>query len=289
MNEPVNDAFVKNLFQELPPGASSKGEISFGEYIVVVNTNHIFPVERAFNSYQFIFPYSEFPVAYIDKKKHAFETKQIFSINPDQTLLAFPTQNVSYMAIFVDKNFLQEVARSMWGKTALSFKNGSSPISPAWQTLIKSFTKEYQAQQAGYEFVLQSLTTQIAVQLLRETKHNPSYEIRRAQRTSKKAINMVIDFLMEHYHSSFSLEEVASLVSYSPYHLIRLFKNETGQTPFEYLQNIKTEKAKDMLKSKNITITEVCYACGFNSPSHFSNVFKRKVGFSPTEYRKTVI
>ncbi len=72
----------------------------------------------------------------------------------------------------------------------------------------------------------------------------------------------------------------------SPYHFIRIFKNETGKTPYEYLVDIKIEKACSLLRRSNLSVTEICFLCGFNSSSHFSTVFKQKIGVSPSMYRQ---
>jgi len=100
---------------------------------------------------------------------------------------------------------------------------------------------------------------------------------------------MFIDFMTEHCAENLSLEDMAQLTNYSPFHFIKIFKSETGNTPFQYLLDIKLNRAKDMLTHrKEMTITEICYLCGFNNLSHFTAVFKRKTGVSPSKYRQTV-
>ncbi|MFZ5642647.1 MAG: helix-turn-helix domain-containing protein [Bacillota bacterium] len=79
------------------------------------------------------------------------------------------------------------------------------------------------------------------------------------------------------------------MANLSSYYFIRVFKAQMGKTPYEYLLDIKMEKAREMLKQRNHTITEICYECGFNSISHFTTAFKRKVGVTPTYYRKSAL
>jgi len=76
------------------------------------------------------------------------------------------------------------------------------------------------------------------------------------------------------------------MANFSPYHFIRVFKSETGTTPYDYLLNSKIEKAKKILEEEEKPITEVCFLCGFFNPSHFSTTFKKKVGISPYKYRR---
>ena len=59
-------------------------------------------------------------------------------------------------------------------------------------------------------------------------------------------------------------------------------------TPFEYLQNLRIEKAKDLLRKTDCSISQICDLCAFGSLSHFSRVFREKTGVSPTKYKKLV-
>lgn len=94
---------------------------------------------------------------------------------------------------------------------------------------------------------------------------------------------------MENYTKEYSLEEVAQLANLSPYYFIKVFKTQTGKTPYDFLVDIKINKACTLLKTSSNTITEICEYCGFSNSSHFTNVFKRKMGVSPSEYRKAFI
>jgi len=71
----------------------------------------------------------------------------------------------------------------------------------------------------------------------------------------------------------------------SKFHLLRLFKKYYGQTPKQYLTDKRIEKAKELL-IKGTSVTETCFATGFDSPSSFSTLFKYRVGLPPTEFQK---
>jgi AraC-like DNA-binding protein len=64
-----------------------------------------------------------------------------------------------------------------------------------------------------------------------------------------------------------------------------LVKKETGKSAQEYIQLKVVEKAKDKLYNPEITVNEVAYELGFKYPHHFSRMFKKVVGSSPTDYR----
>ncbi|MNW62789.1 HTH-type transcriptional activator Btr [compost metagenome] len=65
-----------------------------------------------------------------------------------------------------------------------------------------------------------------------------------------------------------------------------LFKQETGETLFEYLTKVRIEQAKNLLKDPQNKLYEVCYAVGYTDPSHFSKLFKKITGSTPSAYRE---
>jgi len=101
-----------------------------------------------------------------------------------------------------------------------------------------------------------------------------------------KSINQAIKYLKENYRSEYCLEDVAKSANLSPYHFSRVFKSQTGKTPYEFLMDLKLQKAKEMLLDSTKTITEICTELGFSSPSHFAAVFNKNVGETPKAYRK---
>lgn len=101
-----------------------------------------------------------------------------------------------------------------------------------------------------------------------------------------KNIELSIKFLQENYKNEYCLEEAAKAANLSPYHFIRVFKSQTGKTPYEFFLDIKMQKAKEMLKNHIYTITEISSALGFSSSSNFARVFKSTFGLAPTDYRK---
>lgn len=69
-------------------------------------------------------------------------------------------------------------------------------------------------------------------------------------------------------------------------HFFRLFKEQTGQSPYQYHLQLKLRRAGEMLRDSNLTVKEVAAALGFRSPYHFSKLFRAKTGASPRDYRQ---
>lgn len=85
-------------------------------------------------------------------------------------------------------------------------------------------------------------------------------------------------------NADLSIDEIAEEVGISRVHLHRKMKELTGQTPHDFIRNIRLKQAANLLAGQNMNITEVMYACGFNNAASFSTIFKKFYGMSPREY-----
>ncbi len=99
------------------------------------------------------------------------------------------------------------------------------------------------------------------------------------------ALRRVHDHIDRHYAEPLTLGELAALVRMSKFHLVRAFRAAYGETPIRYLTRRRIERAQDLLRSANLTVTEVCMLVGFSSVGSFSSKFSELVGESPSAYR----
>jgi AraC-like DNA-binding protein len=88
------------------------------------------------------------------------------------------------------------------------------------------------------------------------------------------------------YASPLSLDELAAVAHLSKYHFSRLFKATYGITPMEYVSRRRIERAQDLLRATNLTVTEVCFAVGFSSLGSFATRFRELVGETPGEFQR---
>lgn len=102
-----------------------------------------------------------------------------------------------------------------------------------------------------------------------------------------KRINTILLFIDENLDSELSLETVANIGFYSPFHFHRIFKAITNETLYSYITRKRIEKtASVLLHQKDVSISELSIQFGFNSNSSFTRTFKKFYGISPSEYRK---
>ncbi|HEY3263256.1 MAG TPA: AraC family transcriptional regulator [Pseudonocardiaceae bacterium] len=93
------------------------------------------------------------------------------------------------------------------------------------------------------------------------------------------------DHIDRHYELPLDLDELARVACVSKYHFVRCFEATYGETPIRYLTRRRVERAQDLLRSANLTVTEICMMVGFASLGSFSSRFTQLVGESPTAYR----
>ena len=99
------------------------------------------------------------------------------------------------------------------------------------------------------------------------------------------AVRRVRDHLDLHYADPVCLDELAALAGMSKFHLVRVFRAGYGETPIRYLTRRRIERAQDLLRFANLTVTEICMLVGFASLGTFSSRFTELVGESPVAYR----
>jgi AraC-like DNA-binding protein len=91
------------------------------------------------------------------------------------------------------------------------------------------------------------------------------------------------------FADALDLDAMAEAAGFSRYHFAREFRAVFGETPGAYLSRRRVERAKDLLASANLTVTEVCVLVGFSSLSSFIRRFSGLVGCSPSVYRRRVV
>ena len=93
-------------------------------------------------------------------------------------------------------------------------------------------------------------------------------------------------FINENFHEPLDLDAISQEACLSRYHFLRLFREEFATTPHQYLIDRRIEKAKELLRHRRMTVTDVCFEVGFESLGSFSTLFRQRVGDAPTSYRQ---
>lgn len=95
----------------------------------------------------------------------------------------------------------------------------------------------------------------------------------------------VTGYIEAHYKEKFSLQKMAGALYVNGSYLLRAFRKTTGFTPLAYHNHIRCRRAMELLADPGISISEAGEAVGFVSSAHFSHVFKKEAGCTPTEFK----
>ncbi len=103
----------------------------------------------------------------------------------------------------------------------------------------------------------------------------------------KYVVEQMVSYFEDHYNEKISLDRIAENMYLSPFYISKIFKSETGDTPIRHLINIRLEKAKELLENGyQGSIQEVAATVGYEDAYHFSKLFKKHYGMSPSQVRK---
>lgn len=104
-------------------------------------------------------------------------------------------------------------------------------------------------------------------------------------KSDRNCIDEIINIIEYNYDKNININTLAKNIYMNPSYLSRLFREEKGITLKEYILQKKIERAKELLRRKNISVKMVSNSVGFTDPLYFSRIFKRKTGLSPLEFK----
>ncbi len=99
------------------------------------------------------------------------------------------------------------------------------------------------------------------------------------------ATNRAVDYINEHLHLPINLSDLASIANISGFHFHRIFKALMNESPGEYIQRLRLEKAIFKLQTTQETLTDIAEQTGYQSPHALSKAFKKRFGISPSTFR----
>ncbi|MDP4180513.1 MAG: helix-turn-helix domain-containing protein [Bacillota bacterium] len=149
---------------------------------------------------------------------------------------------------------------------------------------INRFMSEYDNKLPGRDNMLKSISSIITHELIRGLLGR---NLLSGYGSGRLEIEKVIGYMNQYFGEKLTIKKLAAVANISESHLIRIFKKETAMSPLEYLIKLRINKAKKLLRNRNLRITDISFKCGFNSPSNFSSSFIKHSGMTPSDYQKS--
>lgn len=100
-------------------------------------------------------------------------------------------------------------------------------------------------------------------------------------------VKEAIAYMQDNLDRSIGLDDIAAVINRSPSHFARQFRNEMGVPPYQYLVNLRLDKAQTLLRETRISVAEVAFECGFTHQEHLTRLFRRRFHTTPAAYRKS--
>ena len=151
----------------------------------------------------------------------------------------------------------------------------------AYTNLVDLF-RELEHNEPGRWIAIQYAFGQFLIKLARLFAENE----RTKEKPSKKYIRDAIAFINGNYYEEIGVGEIAEHVKLNVSYFHKIFKKDTGNTPMDYLNNVRINKAKRLLENSDIPIIEICSFVGFNSRQYFTYTFRKSTGITPRAYKQ---
>jgi AraC-like DNA-binding protein len=216
--------------------------------------------------------------------------------------IASPTRVETFVLWFPD-GWAEEVRRGVTGPNERLLDdpaNGEAPasfferytrhngtVSPKVSELRRAFRSREVIEDDWLEEKLRELLASMVESQIGVRRQTEALPAARASTREElwRRVNRARDFLHAHLGAPVRLSQVATAACLSPFHLLRTFQSAFRQTPHEYLQQCRLERAKFLLEKTRIPVTAICLDCGFTSLGSFSTFFQKTCGLSPREWR----
>lgn len=155
---------------------------------------------------------------------------------------------------------------------------------------ILMIEEEYSRKAEGFQLAIKARLYDLMVILLRRVPMEQYSSLEQSKHLKRlERLEQVFRFVEQNHTREITLEEIAKTANFSIYHFTRFFKEATGMTFIQYLNNYRITKAiKYLTNSSGEPITEVAFRAGFESIKSFNRVFRQLKGCSPSCYKKTM-
>jgi AraC-like DNA-binding protein len=217
---------------------------------------------------------------YCDGKNYTAGANQLVLINPGEVHTGSTVADTSlqYFSLCPDRKTLQQVAEVL-DITIPADLNFSRPLQDAsvltvkLQSLFDSFTN-------GDDTCRQQ---EIFFDCMHELLQRQSITTSVVSNKKDARVNLLIDFIHTHFKEDISLQQMAGLASLNPFHLVRLFKKNTGLSPYDYLLILRTEYARQLLR-KGYKVQDAAQDAGFYDTSHLNRSLCKIAATSPRSF-----
>lgn len=232
------------------------------------------------------------------KERFDFLPGESLVLHPNQTIhIDFPEarykEPTSCITLEIPVNKIRQVAELMNERCPKLPLNGEWDYDEAGfihfannrsvDLVIQKLSHLFTEPNANCDFLVDINTTELVVHMMQSQSRGFLLSQFR-ERSNSDSLSMAIAWMHDNAERISSIDEVAARACMSKSSFYRHFKTEMGQSPLEYLNEIRIKKAKTMLLQPGTQVGDVSFAFGYSSVSHFIRTFKKETGVTPKQY-----
>jgi len=193
---------------------------------------------------------------------------------------------VEFMLLNLETGYLAQIAHETVDSDRVELIPQFATLEPTISGIGFALKTELETGGAGGKLYAESATTLLATHLLQHyctrSQTLPHY----AGGLPKYKLREAIAYIQDHLGGEITLEAIATHLNMSQYYFCHLFKQSMGVSPYQYVLQQRINKAKQLLKQRQLAITDVALECGFANQTHFTKYFRKLTGFTPRAYRE---
>ena len=192
------------------------------------------------------------------------------------------------LLLLLAPDFVQQVAGDEYALDPARFelRENLGTSDPELVAIGKRLLAGLETEGSPSRMLVESLTVQLSVHLLRQYSSAPLSERRPASRLSPRKLKRVLEYIDANLREDMALADLAGLVAMSRDHFAHLFRETTGLPPHRFVLERRIDRAKALLRDTDLQITEIAEQVGCASHSHLSVLFHRETGLTPRDYRR---
>lgn len=223
-------------------------------------------------------------VFYIEDEIVPVEADDLMIINPhiEHTEKTLPNDPMEYIVFGVEGlafAFEDDNVEDPKGYSSYSYSSDESQMLDFAQLMVK----EFHDKKPGFETLCHGLLQVLLVYISRKQHLNvipdTSFRLSKECALAKRYIDA-------NYSKNITLDTLAEITHINKFYLTHIFTECMGQSPINYLTEVRLAASKQQLATSNMSIAQVASNNGFSSQSYFSQIFKKKIGVTPQQYRK---
>lgn len=199
---------------------------------------------------------------------------------------------ILYDLIFLESYMNNEILEMIFASDTAYIHTFAAKEADQLEEVCKRIWDESLHADIGYPIIIQGMLERLLIDLARACRRSADSVLSAAANHPDSSVlhpsvRRTLVYLHHHFREALTLSKVADYAGLSATYFSECFHKQVG-VPYQiYLQQLRLKFAKSLLASTQLTITEVCFAAGFNTVPHFEKIFKKNFRMTPSQYRRT--